>query len=98
MARKIGILEINQEQSAAPQTYVKRSVAEILVRRLLAEWVVKNVLIRRLFIKSAQAQPARFVNVKKPKPSPIYEHHIEPSLKTLTISNSPWLQYLHGYQ
>lgn len=27
-----------------------------------------------------------------------YEHHIEPRLESLTISNSSWLRYLHGWE
>lgn len=59
MARKIGVLDIHQNHSATPQTFIKRSLAEILVRRLFAEWVIKNVLLRRLEIKPAQAMPER---------------------------------------
>lgn len=26
-----------------------------------------------------------------------YEHHLEPKLETMTLTNSPWLRYLHGW-
>lgn len=27
-----------------------------------------------------------------------YQHHIEPQLEQLSIANSPWLRYLHGWE
>jgi len=46
MARKIGILEVRQNSKDKPASYVKKSVACLLVRRSLAEWVIENFLCR----------------------------------------------------
>ena len=58
MARKIGILEHYQESSAAPATYVKRSVAALLLRRLLAVRISDHV-IQRVKVKQADAMTVR---------------------------------------
>lgn len=43
MARKITVVN--------DASHIKKSVAQLLVRRLLAEWVVINVSIRRLAVR-----------------------------------------------
>lgn len=50
MARKIGIIPIGGTE---PDTYVKKSVAHLLVRRLLAKWDGPHV--RYLLINPAKA-------------------------------------------
>lgn len=78
---------------------VKKCIAELLVRRLFAEWVIKGSCIRRLDIKAVNLSAPRIA--PKPKPSWCargYEHHIEPRLETLTIATSPWMRYLQGYE
>jgi hypothetical protein len=62
MAARIGILATNQDIQMEPRTYVKRSVAELLVRRLLAEWIGRRI-IRMLTVvepmKGSDVQPRR---------------------------------------
>lgn len=50
MARKIAVLQGNSE---IPKTYIKKSVAALLVRRLLAVWVIDNLTIRRTAVRDA---------------------------------------------
>lgn len=64
MARKIGVL--GTRQSGEPRTYVKRAVASVLIRRLLAEWVVDNVTIRMLEVRNP-LRASEFVP-RPPKP------------------------------
>lgn len=45
MSRKISVFE---DSHASPSTYIKKSIARLLVRRLLAVWVQHNVSIRRV--------------------------------------------------
>lgn len=45
MARKIGVLGVGQSLGQ-PRTYVKKSVAKLLIRRNLAEWVTINLILR----------------------------------------------------
>lgn len=52
LARKIGVLGINQT-IGSPRTFVKKAVAELMVRRLVAEWAGNHV-IRLLAVKSAE--------------------------------------------
>lgn len=49
---KVAVLEANQDISAAPARYVKRSVADLLVRRLLAK-TISNKLIQMVSIREA---------------------------------------------
>lgn len=63
MARKIGVL---QGKSEKPVTYVKKSVAHIMIRRLLAVWVIENLTIRRVAIGAAI--PASRLTGFAPKP------------------------------
>lgn len=55
MARKISVIGI----SGTPENcQLKKSVAQMLVRRLLAEWVIKNLTIRRLAVRSVSLPTA----------------------------------------
>src|SRR5690348_14575822 len=47
MARKIGVMKVGQN-TGQPRTYVKKSVAVLLIRRNLAEWAegLPNLVIR----------------------------------------------------
>lgn len=55
MAQKIAVLNSEAEN---PKTYVKKSAAAMLVRRMLAYWVVKNISICRLQVCTSTAIPA----------------------------------------
>jgi hypothetical protein len=48
MSRKIAVLDVHQRQTDKPVTYVKRTVAESLVMRLMAKWVVYGIVAQRL--------------------------------------------------
>lgn len=93
MAKKIGVLDVHQQSGARPQTYVRKSVAQLLVRRLLAEWVIENVLIQRKDVKQGRKVAVKSTPIRRPK---CYEHHLEPKIEKLTIADSPWLRYLAG--
>lgn len=92
MAAKIGVLDHHQKSNDRPSVYVKKTVAQYLVRRAMAVWVTK-VMIQRL----AEHMPTPRDPISAPQEFLPYEHHIEPKMEALTISNSPWLRYLYGY-
>jgi hypothetical protein len=94
MSRKVGVLDLHQGSDSKPITYVKNSVAKLLVRRLLAEWIVKNVLIRHRDVKLSPIKAP--VKLKRHKPA-VYEHHIEPRIQHFTSANSEWMAYLDGF-
>ena len=52
MARKIGVLDLHQSPNETPRTFLKKSVALMLVRRLLAEQITEHV-IRYCAVKQA---------------------------------------------
>ena len=52
MSAKIGVLEANQDISSPARRHVKRSVADLLVRRLLAKPISKK-LIQMVSIREA---------------------------------------------
>jgi hypothetical protein len=56
MAKKIWVLEADQLPSETPRHNVKRAVADVLVRRLLARRIAKH-LIQMLVVKSASQHP-----------------------------------------
>lgn len=45
MARKIGVFKAGQS-TGQPRTYIKKSIAKLLIRRNLAEWVTINLILR----------------------------------------------------
>lgn len=57
MAKKVGVLDMHQATSDTPQTFVKKCIAAMLVRRLLAEWVVDKSIIRRIETKGSECLP-----------------------------------------
>ena len=62
MAKRIGLIE---PQGQVPSTYIKKSAAQLLVRRLLAKWegdAVRLVDVRQM----DRAIPARFIIPEKP--------------------------------
>jgi len=64
MARKIGIIH---GSSQTPKTYVKKSVAALLVRRLLAIWVIENVVIKMVpYSSNSLPIKASEMVIKKP--------------------------------
>lgn len=97
VSAKVGVLKPSQPLNAKPYRFVKKCVAQLLVRRLVADFV-GHMLLREREIASFQVNPpascrTRFV----PNAPKAYEHRLEPKLEQLTISNSAWLRYLHGY-
>lgn len=97
MAKKIGVLDVHQCVDARPQTYVKKTVARLLIRRLLAEWVVENATIRRLAIPMHQNPiPGHEPIAAAWKPRE-YAHHLEPKVHQFTLGDSEWMRYLYGY-
>lgn len=52
MAKKIAVYEPSQRVTDNPTTYVKKCVALLLIRRLVAEWVIPGVMIRRLTVSA----------------------------------------------
>ena len=62
MSRKTAVLDSNAPENSAPTTFVKQSVADLLVRRLLADRISKHLIRRR---------PAAFSPVK---PSALLAH------------------------
>lgn len=60
MARKIGVLDIHQRDTDRPTTYIKRSAAELLCRRLVAVWVTRH-LIRNVAIHHIPSKTMRFM-------------------------------------
>jgi hypothetical protein len=57
MSKKIGVLDVHQAAQSQPQTFVRKSAAQLLVRRLLAVWVVENALIQRVAVRAATEIP-----------------------------------------
>jgi hypothetical protein len=55
MARKIGLLDPYQPDHATPKHHVRKVLAELMVRRLLWEWVIRNHIAR---VKPLGALPA----------------------------------------
>lgn len=95
MAFKVQVLD---DRSRPTGEKLKRSVAELMVRRLLADWITPKVSIRRRRIAqvnlSALPRPKLPRHLRRPRS---YEHHIEPKLQAFTIANSDWQRYLEGW-
>src|SRR6185369_14671230 len=67
---RIGILSPNQTLRDTPKRYVSKTVAALLVRRLLVERVTKH-LIRELKIGSADSTISNSARFTKPTPEVI---------------------------
>jgi hypothetical protein len=74
MARKIGVIEAHQSDSRFCRD-VTKSVARLLIRRLLADWIVVNQVIRMRPISALPAQipPALFL---APSAKPYIPEHL----------------------
>lgn len=57
MAAKVGVLSPHQDISESPKTFIKKAVAALLVRRLVAEQLRRG-LIRMLVVVPAEEIPA----------------------------------------
>lgn len=93
MARRIVVISSYNDEPTGE--LLKKSIAELSVRRLLAEWVVKGVSIRRRKIRNINlaALPREGMD-PRPYIASHYEHHIEPKLVPLVWDKSPWERYL----
>ena len=94
MARKIIVISTYGDEPTGEN--LKKSVAQLEIRRLLADWVVPGISIRRRKISQVNHSAVpREENVSIRFYSPaVYEHHIEPKLVPLTAQNSEWHRYL----
>ena len=91
MSRKIAVLDLHQADSDKPVTYVKRSVADLLVRRLLAVWVIDKQVIRHVAVRSLR----EFTSMKFVMPSkPYIPEHMPPvdipGVKWIPPKPKPW--------
>ena len=79
MAKRIGVLDHHQNLSDSPRRFIKKSVALLLVRRLIAEEIAHNV-IRMVAVKNADqfAKASAIQFPHRPRPSNSYEHRLEP--------------------
>ena len=75
MASKVGVLAVNQPLSQPATNFVKRSAADALVRRLIAERIDKY-LIRLLPLK--EFQPIKAVRTVPPVPQVYIPERLEP--------------------
>lgn len=87
MAKRVGVIE---GSGISPKTYVKKSVAMLLVRRLLAVWEIEHVSIRRLAIRVTDAIPAAELT---PKPRTYIPEHLPANIDAMlgVIDQSPVL-------
>jgi hypothetical protein len=75
MARKIGIMGVGQ-RTGQPRTYVKKSVAQLLIRRNLAEWVMANLVIRM----RKELSPIKAIFLTGFTPKPFIPEHLPSSI------------------
>ena len=91
--QKIGVLSHTQKIGDRPQRYVKKSVASLLYRRMLAIWLRKHLIQ----MKDPSLGGAPIEAATDPQIRRAYEHHIEPRIERLNWENSEWLRYLENY-
>lgn len=95
MAFKVQVLDDRDRPTGEK---LKRTVANLMVRRLLADWIVPNVSIRRRKVNQINlAELPRQTVVRRRYHPHEYQHHIEPKIEPLTWQNSEWQRYLEGY-
>ena len=96
MAYRVQVID---ERNRPTGEKLKRTVAKLLVRRLLADWIVPNVSIRRRAIAAVNlAELPREHRVRRPhRGQAVYQHHIEPKIVPMTSENSVWMRYLEGH-
>lgn len=92
---RIGLLSHSQKLGDKPERYVSKNAAKCLVRRLLAVEITKTLIQMVAIREMSRALPDKAATT--PRLPRAYEHHLEPHLELLTLADSPWLQYLHGY-
>ena len=92
MSQKIGVLSHSQKFLDRPERFVSKTVAKLLVRRLLAVHVAKHVIQMVAIREMSRALPEQLATA--PRLCRDYEHHLEPRLERLTPANSEWLAYL----
>lgn len=100
MARKVGVLDSHQEATALPSSFVTRCVAKLLVRRLLADWIVENFLIQRRCVRLTAEVPTAVVPIQcKPLPLNPPGYHVmslqaypEPNLATVVHPHAAFLR------
>ena len=76
------------------ERYVSKNAARALVRRLLAVYESKHVI--RMVEPRLMPKALPYRQQITAKATVSYQHHIEPHIEKLTISNSAWLRYLQG--
>lgn len=93
MAYKVQVIDDRDRPTGEK---LKRSTAKLMVRRLLADWIVPNVSIRRRKISQVNlaALPPE-VQIRPYVPTH-YQHHIEPKLLAMNAANSEWMRYLEA--
>lgn len=96
MAFKVQVID---ERNRPTGETLKRTVARLLVRRALAEWVIHNVSLRRRKIADVNLAelPQEPKVLRRHRVTVGYQHHIEPKIEPFTIANSDWVRYLEGY-
>ena len=96
MAFKVHVLDDRDRPTGEK---LKRCVADLLVRRLVADWVIHRVSIRRRKIAeiNLSALPREAQPRRRFRGCYSYEHHLEPKIEPFTIANSEWQRYLEGY-
>jgi hypothetical protein len=76
---------------------LKKCIARLEVRRLLADWVKPGISVRRRRIADIDLSALPREYVKRPRFRPAcYQHHIEPKIVPFTAANSQWQRYLEA--
>ena len=95
MAFKVHVLD---EKNRPTGERLTRTVAALLIRRQLADWIERNRSLRRRKLSEVnlsalprEHRPRRRILRDVP-----YQHHIEPKIIPLSIANSAYMRYLEG--
>jgi hypothetical protein len=96
MAKRIAVVSTYGDRPTGE--LLKKSVAELQVRRLLADWVVKGASIRLRPIREINLAALPRERMTRPYRRPAnYQHHIEPKLIATSPQNSEYMRYLEGW-
>lgn len=60
MAKRTGVLDYNQAADLVPLEFLKKSEADMLVRRLMADRIAPNLIRRRAFCEASAVKAAHF--------------------------------------
>lgn len=60
MAKRTGVLDCNQAVGSSPLEFIKKSAADMLVRRLMADRISPSVIRRRSFCEATAIKAAHF--------------------------------------